>query len=62
MSDVKLTLGGAFEEEASRKFIDAWHRMAEARRIPSTNAIWPLKAGTLSPASSPASAWNCFAT
>jgi predicted transcriptional regulator len=23
---VKFTVGGAFEEEASRKFIDAWHR------------------------------------
>jgi predicted transcriptional regulator len=27
MSDVKLTAGGAFEEEASRQFIDAWHRV-----------------------------------
>ncbi|MGA3081704.1 MAG: hypothetical protein ABSD44_10025 [Terracidiphilus sp.] len=26
MSDVKFTVGGAMEEEASRKFIDAWHR------------------------------------
>jgi predicted transcriptional regulator len=26
MSDVKLTVGGAFEDEASRQFIDAWHR------------------------------------
>ena len=26
MSDVKFTVGGAFEEEASRRFIDAWHR------------------------------------
>lgn len=26
MSDVKLTVGGAFEQEASRKFIDAWRR------------------------------------
>jgi predicted transcriptional regulator len=26
MSDVKFTVGGAFEEEASRQFIDAWHR------------------------------------
>ena len=28
MSDVKFTVGGAMEEEASRKFIDAWHRAA----------------------------------
>lgn len=26
MSDVKLTVGGAMEDEASRQFIDAWHR------------------------------------
>ena len=26
MSDLKVTVGGAFEGEASRQFIDAWHR------------------------------------
>jgi predicted transcriptional regulator len=26
MSDVKITVGGAMEAEASRRFIDAWHR------------------------------------
>jgi predicted transcriptional regulator len=26
MSDVKFTVGGAMEEEASRRFVDAWHR------------------------------------
>jgi predicted transcriptional regulator len=26
MSDVKLTVGGAMEDEAARQFIDAWHR------------------------------------
>ncbi len=26
MSNVKVTVGGAMEEEASRRFIDAWHR------------------------------------
>jgi hypothetical protein len=26
MSDVKLTVGGAMEDEASRSFIDPWHR------------------------------------
>jgi predicted transcriptional regulator len=26
MSDIKFTVGGAFEEEASQRFIDAWHR------------------------------------
>ena len=26
MTDVKITVGGEMEEEASRRFIDAWHR------------------------------------
>jgi predicted transcriptional regulator len=26
MSDVKITVGGAIENEASHRFIDAWHR------------------------------------
>lgn len=26
MNDVKFTVGGAFEDEASRRFVDAWHR------------------------------------
>ncbi|HUC62777.1 MAG TPA: hypothetical protein VMF53_12565 [Alphaproteobacteria bacterium] len=26
MSDVKITVGGRIEDEASRRFIDAWHR------------------------------------
>jgi hypothetical protein len=26
LSDVKFTIGGAMEEEASRRFIDTWHR------------------------------------
>lgn len=26
MSDVKMTVGGAMEDEASRRFVDAWHR------------------------------------
>ena len=26
MSDVRVTVGGAMEEEASRRFVDAWHR------------------------------------
>ena len=28
MSDVKITVGGAIEAEAARRFIDAWHRAA----------------------------------
>ncbi|HUA98953.1 MAG TPA: hypothetical protein VMA34_11550 [Terracidiphilus sp.] len=26
MNEVKITVGGAMEEDASREFIDAWHR------------------------------------
>jgi predicted transcriptional regulator len=26
MSNIKITAGGGFEEEASQRFIDAWHR------------------------------------
>jgi predicted transcriptional regulator len=26
MSNVKVTVGGAMEDEASRQFVDAWHR------------------------------------
>ncbi len=26
MKSVKFTVGGSFEDEASRRFIDAWHR------------------------------------
>ena len=26
MNEVKITVGGAMEDEASRRFVDAWHR------------------------------------
>jgi predicted transcriptional regulator len=26
MSDVKITVGGAIEKDAARRFVDAWHR------------------------------------
>ena len=26
MNDLKITVGGAMEDEASRRFVDAWHR------------------------------------
>lgn len=26
MSDVKISVGGAIEDEATRRFVDAWHR------------------------------------
>jgi predicted transcriptional regulator len=33
MSDVKITVGGAIEEDASRRFIDAWHRAERGERF-----------------------------
>src|ERR1043166_8266975 len=33
MSDVKITVGGAFEAEASRRFIDAWRRAERGKRF-----------------------------
>src|SRR5258707_10420686 len=26
MTEIKITVGGAFEEEAAHRFVDAWHR------------------------------------
>lgn len=26
ITDVKISVGGAMDEEASRRFVDAWHR------------------------------------
>ena len=26
MSEVKITVGGAMDEDASQRFVDAWHR------------------------------------
>jgi hypothetical protein len=34
MSDLKVTVGGAFEGEASRQFIDAWHRAERGGNLP----------------------------
>jgi predicted transcriptional regulator len=33
MSEVKITVGGAFETEASRRFVDAWHRADSGKRF-----------------------------
>ncbi|MDO8793713.1 MAG: hypothetical protein Q7J25_03740 [Vicinamibacterales bacterium] len=29
MSDVKITVGGQMEEDAARRFVDAWHRAGQ---------------------------------
>jgi hypothetical protein len=44
MKNVKISVGGAIEDEASRRFVDAWHRGARGER--SRNVIWLSKAGT----------------
>jgi predicted transcriptional regulator len=33
MSKLKVTVGGAFEKEAGRRFVDAWHRAARGERF-----------------------------
>jgi predicted transcriptional regulator len=33
MSKVKVTVGGAMEQEASRRFVDAWHRAERGERV-----------------------------
>ncbi len=33
MSDVKVTVGGAIEDEAKRRFVDAWHRVAQGEAV-----------------------------
>ncbi|TMI99965.1 MAG: hypothetical protein E6G97_20455 [Alphaproteobacteria bacterium] len=33
MSGVKITVGGAFEQEASRRFVDAWHRAERGKKF-----------------------------
>ena len=48
MSDVKITVGGVMEE-ASRRFVNAWHRAERGRG--SKSAISPSRVGMLSPAS-----------
>jgi predicted transcriptional regulator len=34
MSNVKITVGGAMEKEAARRFIDAWHRAESGETFP----------------------------
>jgi predicted transcriptional regulator len=33
MSDVNLTVGGTIEEDASRRFVDAWHRGEQGKKF-----------------------------
>jgi len=33
MKNVKITVGGAMEKEASRHFVDAWHRAERGERF-----------------------------
>jgi hypothetical protein len=51
MSKVKMTVGGAIEKEAARRFIDAWHcaEKGETFREPT----WRSKAGMRSQAQGP---------
>jgi predicted transcriptional regulator len=33
MIDVKITVGGAIEKDATRRFVDAWHRAENGKRF-----------------------------
>jgi len=33
MSKIKVTVGGAFENEAARRFVDAWHRAERGEKF-----------------------------
>ena len=33
MSDLQVRVGGAIESEASRRFVDAWHRAEKGKRV-----------------------------
>ena len=50
MSDVKITVGGPFEDEAARRFVDAWHRAERGesfRERHLTFESWDALAGVL---------------
>lgn len=50
MSDVKITVGGSFEDEAARRFVDAWHRAERGetfRERHLTFESWDALAGVL---------------
>lgn len=50
MSDVKMTVGGPFEDEAARRFVDAWHRAERGesfRERHLTFESWNALAGVL---------------
>ena len=57
MSEVKSTVGGEIEQEASREFIDAWHRAERGETFHERHLAfenWDTLARV-----SQASAWNC---
>lgn len=33
MSDIKITVGGEIEKQATRRFVDAWHRAERGRKF-----------------------------
>ncbi len=33
MSDVKVSVGGAIEDKAARRFVDAWHRVEQGEPV-----------------------------
>lgn len=57
MSGVKITVGGAMEEEASGRFVDAWHRAERGETFHERHLAfesWDALARVLT-----ASEWSC---
>lgn len=52
MTNVKITVGGAMEKEASRRFINAWHRAERGERFQERHLAfesWDALARVLTP-------------
>jgi hypothetical protein len=57
MSEMKFTVGGAMEEDASRKFIDAWHRAERGESV--QERLLAFESWDTLATSLPASGWSC---
>ena len=40
MSELQITVGGSIEQDASRRFIDAWHRAEKGKRFRERHLIF----------------------
>jgi hypothetical protein len=59
MSDIKVTVGGSIEEDAARRFVDAWHRAERGESFRERHLAfesWDVLARVR-----PGNAWSCCA-